>query len=142
MKKAKLCYDFQVQAAMAAAAYNKFLGPAYHLGYHHRYTPYPLPVASLAAAAAAQQQQSPTSPAGALAQAQTPQALQAAAQAQAQHQAAAAQHHQQQQQQQAAAAAAGQAGGNPYQGYSLTNVDMSSFQGVDWGSMYGMGMYV
>ncbi|XP_046749088.1 RNA-binding protein Musashi homolog 2-like isoform X2 [Diprion similis] len=32
--------------------------------------------------------------------------------------------------------------GNPYQGYSLTNVDMSSFQGVDWGSMYGMGMYV
>lgn len=27
--------------------------------------------------------------------------------------------------------------------YSLTNVDMSSFQGVDWGSMYGsMGMYV
>ncbi|XP_046981263.1 RNA-binding protein Musashi homolog 2 isoform X1 [Schistocerca americana] len=31
---------------------------------------------------------------------------------------------------------------NPYQGYSLTNVDMSSFQGVDWGSMYGMGMYV
>lgn len=32
--------------------------------------------------------------------------------------------------------------GNPYQGYSLTNVDMSSFQGVDWSSMYGMGMYV
>lgn len=29
----------------------------------------------------------------------------------------------------------------PYQGYSLTNVDMSSFQGVDWGAMYGMGMY-
>mgnify|MGYP002716549926 FL=1 len=27
--------------------------------------------------------------------------------------------------------------------YSLTNVDMSSFQGVDWGSMYGgMAMYV
>lgn len=59
-------------------------------------------------------------------------------------------HHQQQQQQhhhhhhQAAAAAALAAGpvqGNPYQGYSLTNVDMSSFQGVDWG-MYGMGMYV
>ncbi|KAL1122861.1 hypothetical protein AAG570_003187 [Ranatra chinensis] len=32
--------------------------------------------------------------------------------------------------------------GNPYQGYSLTNVDMSSFQGVDWANMYGMGMYV
>lgn len=32
--------------------------------------------------------------------------------------------------------------GNPYSGYSLTNVDMSSFQGVDWSSIYGMGMYV
>lgn len=31
---------------------------------------------------------------------------------------------------------------SPYQGYNLTNVDMSSFQGVDWSSMYGMGMYV
>lgn len=31
---------------------------------------------------------------------------------------------------------------SPYQGYNLTNVDMSSFQGVDWGTMYGMGMYV
>lgn len=31
---------------------------------------------------------------------------------------------------------------SPYQGYNLTNVDMTSFQGVDWGSMYGMGMYV
>ena len=31
---------------------------------------------------------------------------------------------------------------SPYQGYTLPNVDMSSFQGVDWGSMYGMGMYV
>uniref|UniRef100_A0A0P4WT68 RRM domain-containing protein n=2 Tax=Scylla TaxID=6760 RepID=A0A0P4WT68_SCYOL len=29
----------------------------------------------------------------------------------------------------------------PYQGYSLTNVDMSSFQGVDWNAMYGVGMY-
>lgn len=37
----------------------------------------------------------------------------------------------------------GAAGTNPYQGYSLTNVDMTSFQGVDWGAMYGMaGMYV
>ncbi|XP_043488708.1 RNA-binding protein Musashi homolog 2 isoform X3 [Polistes fuscatus] len=42
----------------------------------------------------------------------------------------------------AAAAAAPAAPANPYQGYSLTNVDMSSFQGVDWSSMYGMGMYV
>lgn len=31
---------------------------------------------------------------------------------------------------------------NPYQGYNLANVDMSSFQGIDWSSMYGMGMYV
>ncbi|XP_074025724.1 RNA-binding protein musashi isoform X2 [Leptinotarsa decemlineata] len=31
---------------------------------------------------------------------------------------------------------------SPYQGYNLTNVDMSTFQGVDWGSMYGVGMYV
>lgn len=31
---------------------------------------------------------------------------------------------------------------NPYQAYSLANVDMSSFQGVDWSSMYGMGLYV
>lgn len=43
---------------------------------------------------------------------------------------------------QAQAQTAATAPGNPYQGYSLTNVDMSSFQGVDWGSMYGMGMYV
>lgn len=37
-------------------------------------------------------------------------------------------------------AAASQQGlaGNPYQGYSLANVDMSSFQNVDWGSMYGL----
>ena len=42
--------------------------------------------------------------------------------------------------QQAALNAAASA--NPYQNYALTNVDMSSFQGVDWSSMYGMGMYV
>jgi RNA-binding protein Musashi len=29
-----------------------------------------------------------------------------------------------------------------YQGYNLANVDMSSFQGVDWSQIYGMGMYV
>lgn len=32
--------------------------------------------------------------------------------------------------------------GNPYSGYNLANVDMSSFQNVDWSSLYGMGMYV
>lgn len=42
----------------------------------------------------------------------------------------------------AAPALAPPVGASPYQGYNLTNVDMSSFQGVDWGSMYGMGMYV
>lgn len=41
-----------------------------------------------------------------------------------------------------AAALAPPVAASPYQGYNLTNVDMSSFQGVDWGSMYGMGMYV
>ena len=41
-----------------------------------------------------------------------------------------------------AQAAAQAAAVNPYSGYSLTNVDMSSFQGVDWNSVYGMGMYV
>lgn len=39
-------------------------------------------------------------------------------------------------------AAAPQVTPSPYQGYNLTNVDMSSFQGVDWGAMYGVGMYV
>lgn len=46
----------------------------------------------------------------------------------------------------AAAAAAAAAGQQPqmnaapaqYPGYSLANVDMSSFSGVDWSSMYGM----
>lgn len=27
---------------------------------------------------------------------------------------------------------------NPYPGYNLTSVDMSSFNGIDWSSMYGM----
>ncbi|XP_041674731.1 poly(U)-binding-splicing factor PUF60-B isoform X2 [Drosophila eugracilis] len=44
-----------------------------------------------------------------------------------------------------AAAAAAAAAANPaaaYSNYALANVDMSSFQGVDWSTMYGMGMYV
>ena len=41
----------------------------------------------------------------------------------------------------AAAAAAGNTA-NYTTGYNLANVDMSSFQGVDWNSVYGMGMYV
>lgn len=54
-----------------------------------------------------------------------------------------------QQQQQASAgggAAAPGSASHPYTaaaaGYNLANVDMSSFQGVDWNSVYGMGMYV
>lgn len=37
-----------------------------------------------------------------------------------------------------------QLAGHPaqYPGYNLANVDMTGFQGVDWGSLYGMGMYV
>lgn len=27
---------------------------------------------------------------------------------------------------------------NPYPGYNLASVDMSSFNGIDWASMYGM----
>ena len=42
----------------------------------------------------------------------------------------------------AAAAVAAASPANAYQGYNLANVDMSSFQGVDWSSIYGMGMYV
>jgi hypothetical protein len=43
----------------------------------------------------------------------------------------------------AAAAACAAAAGGHYQGYNLTNVDMSSFGAVDWSSMaYGLpGMY-
>lgn len=85
--------------------------------YYIRYAPYPIPASAAAAHAASNQQNGQP------------------------------QSHQQPQQNAAAAAALAAAQGpngvgNPYQGYSLTNVDMSSFQGVDWGSMYGMGMYV
>jgi hypothetical protein len=39
----------------------------------------------------------------------------------------------------AAAAAAAAANANPYPGgYNLAGVDMSSFNGIDWSSMYGM----
>ncbi|KAF2350034.1 hypothetical protein FHG87_019205 [Trinorchestia longiramus] len=38
-----------------------------------------------------------------------------------------------------AGAAPGQAlAASPYQGYSLANVDMSSFQGIDWSAVYNM----
>ncbi|KAJ8686532.1 hypothetical protein QAD02_022326 [Eretmocerus hayati] len=127
----------QVQAAAAAAAaaqvqnavagYGKLFaaGAAPYPGSAlsaYRYAPYPIPASAAAAAAAALAganpggQMGPGNP-GAVA----PQGPG---------------------QPQANSPAAGVAPPNPYQGYSLTNVDMSSFQGVDWGSMYGMGMYV
>uniref|UniRef100_A0A182QS26 RRM domain-containing protein n=1 Tax=Anopheles farauti TaxID=69004 RepID=A0A182QS26_9DIPT len=137
------------QAAAAAAAMQVQNGfgkvfttypPTLH---SFRYSPYTIPSAAAAAANAAaavnplsgvaanqaaqgqpQQVPHPTSVAGA-----TVATTQAAPQQTSQQAAAAAQ-----------MAAAGLT--NPYQGYSLANVDMSSFQGVDWGSLYGMGMYV
>lgn len=41
---------------------------------------------------------------------------------------------------QAAAAAAHAANANPnaYPGYNLASIDMTSFNGIDWSSMYGM----
>ncbi|KFB37426.1 AGAP001993-PA-like protein [Anopheles sinensis] len=131
------------QAAAAAAAMQVQNGfgkvfttypPTLH---SFRYSPYPIPSAAAANAAVnpmsgvaanqaaqAQQQQvpHPTSVAGGTV------GTQAAPQ--------------QSQQAHAAAQMAAAGLGNPYQGYSLANVDMSSFQGVDWGSLYGMGMYV
>lgn len=82
--------------------------------YSHRYAPYPIPASAAAAAhiSAAQHAQPQGQP---------------------------------QQQQPTLATHTAQVGSqNPYhpQGYGLPNVDMSSFQGVDWSSMYGMGMYV
>lgn len=131
----------QVQAAAAAAAaaqvqnavagYGKLFAGAYPAAAAlsaYRYAPYPIPAsaaaaaAAVAAAAAAAPGQAPPLPPNGVPPGAAAQNSQAAAAA-------------------AAAAAAGPPP-NPYQGYSLTNVDMSSFQGVDWGSMYGMGMYV
>lgn len=126
----------QVQAAAAAAAaaqvqnavagYGKLFAAG---GYPttasalsaYRYAPYPIP-ASAAAAAAAVAAAAAATPGGQIPQ--NPAAPQGPGQPQAN------------------SPATGVAPPNPYQGYSLTNVDMSSFQGVDWGSMYGMGMYV
>ena len=125
----------QVQAAAAAAAaaqqvqnavagYGKLFAGGYPASAlsAYRYAPYPIP-ASAAAAAAAVAAAAAATPGAQMPQ--NPAAPQAPGQPLA-----------------SSPAAAGVAPPNPYQGYSLTNVDMSSFQGVDWGSMYGMGMYV
>ncbi|XP_076251764.1 RNA-binding protein musashi isoform X2 [Rhynchophorus ferrugineus] len=114
-----------VQAAAAAAAaaqaqnaavagYGKLFTAFPHLG-SYRYSPYPIPtVGGGVGAAAAAAATAAANPAPAPAAAAPP----------------------------AAAAAMPQVAPSAYQGYNLTNVDMSSFQGVDWGSMYGVGMYV
>ncbi|XP_066150818.1 RNA-binding protein Musashi homolog 2 isoform X3 [Euwallacea fornicatus] len=102
----------QAQSA-AVAGYGKLLYP--HLA-GYRYSPYPIPAMTTgAAAAAAAAAGNPGTPAGA----------QGGGPASA-----------------ATLTAGPQVTASPYQGYNLTNVDMSSFQGVDWGAMYGVGMYV
>lgn len=157
-----LMVQAQAQAAQAAAAaaaamqvqngFGKMFTTYPPTLHSFRYSPYPMPTAAAAHAANA-----------AAANASNHQLTSAAVSAQAAVAAAASQQHQHAtsmtghtaqpptpaQQQQANPAATHQlmpahqlAAGNPYQGYSLANVDMSSFQGVDWGSMYGMGMYV
>ncbi|XP_055602980.1 RNA-binding protein Musashi homolog 1-like isoform X2 [Uranotaenia lowii] len=165
-----LMVQAQAQAAQAAAAHaalqvqNGFgkMFTAYPPTLHSfRYAPYPMPSASAAhaagaatsagqyqsaaaaaaAAAAASQSHHPHAQQMTAATAQPPQAGQVTA-------AAAAAGHPQQGANAAAAAThqlmpaglATAATANPYQGYSLANVDMSSFQGVDWGSLYGMGI--
>lgn len=128
----------QVQAAAAAAAaaaqnYKIFGG--YPPLASYRYAPYPIPIQ----AGNPNLQQIPTSGhVAAASQANVGGVVQQQQQPQQQQMQAA------QLNSQAAAAAAAAQGvpPSPYQGYSLTNVDMSSFGGVDWGSMYGMGMYV
>ncbi|KAJ6635841.1 RNA-binding protein Musashi like Rbp6 [Pseudolycoriella hygida] len=98
---------------VAAAGYGKVF--TYPPTLHSfRYAPYPIPASAAAAAAhiSAAQHAQPQGPPP--------------------------------QQQPTLSAAPAVAAQNPYhpQGYGLPNVDMSSFQGVDWSSMYGMGMYV
>lgn len=98
-----------------------------------RYAPYPIPAGAAAAHAAAHASHAH---AHAAQNAAPPQSAHAHAQPQAQA------GHPHQQALAAATAQAPVAAHNPYQAYGLPNVDMSSFQGVDWSSMYGMGMYV
>ena len=107
----------QAQNAAALAGYGKLFG-TYPTLASYRYAPYPIPAVGGVGAAVG-------GVAGAVGATATPTTAAAAAAAAA-----------------TPATLAPPVPTNPYQGYSLTNVDMSSFQGVDWGSMYGMGMYV
>jgi len=106
----------QAQSAAALAGYGKLFGPYPALA-SYRYAPYPIP-AAVGAVNAVGSAVGGVGPA--VAATATPTTAAAAA----------------------TPTLAPPVPANPYQGYSLTNVDMSSFQGVDWGSMYGMGMYV
>lgn len=121
----------------------------------NRYSPYPLPASALAANATnvgavsqVSQQQVATSQMG-----QTTAQQQNNSQVSAQQAAAQASHAQMSVQQPYNHAAQNgsltiatnpnAAGMQVYPGLpTLPNMDMSAFQGVDWGSMYGMGMYV
>ncbi|XP_058823744.1 RNA-binding protein Musashi homolog Rbp6 isoform X2 [Topomyia yanbarensis] len=145
-----LMVQAQAQAAQAAAAaaamqvqngFGKVFTTYPPTLHSFRYAPYPIPSAAqhAAAAASAANQLSNAQVASHQAHHQHASSITGAAGQQAPTPAAAAP-------QQAQAAthqlvpAGMAASGNPYQGYSLANVDMSSFQNVDWGSMYGMGI--
>ncbi|XP_055905849.1 RNA-binding protein Musashi homolog Rbp6-like [Eupeodes corollae] len=146
---------FTVQNTAANPGYGKFVATYPQAALHSiRYAPYPIPAGAAVAVAAAQQhhhqqqqQQNPTTQHSTANQAwghaavaanNAAHAANSAAHVAAVQQAALAASNPKN----AHAAAAAAATGNPYQAYALANVDMSSFQGVDWGSVYGMGMYV
>ncbi|XP_058447651.1 RNA-binding protein Musashi homolog Rbp6 isoform X2 [Malaya genurostris] len=143
-----LMVQAQAQAAQAAAAaaamqvqngFGKVFTTYPPTLHSFRYAPYPIPSAAQHAAAAASAA-SQLSNAQAASQAhQHAPSLAGAAGQQAPQQAAATPQQAQAPTHQLVPAGL-TASGNPYQGYSLANVDMSSFQNVDWGSMYGMGI--
>ncbi|XP_055902773.1 RNA-binding protein Musashi homolog Rbp6 isoform X2 [Eupeodes corollae] len=144
---------FTVQNTAANPGYGKLVATYPQAALHSiRYAPYPIPAGAAVAVAAAQQhhhhqQQNSSSQHSTANQTSSHAAVAASTAAHAANSAA----HVAAVQQAALvasnpinahAAAAAAASGNPYQAYALANVDMSSFQGVDWGSVYGMGMYV
>ncbi|XP_047736295.1 RNA-binding protein Musashi homolog 2 [Hyalella azteca] len=126
--------------AAALSSYGKLLGGSYPPLSAYRYAPYPLPPSAAAAAAAAAQQQ------------HTQQQLQhqstaAAGPSSATHAMVGQLPHPSQPSVFSSpslapyGAAPPGALAPPYQGYSLANVDMSSFQGIDWTNVYNVGMY-
>ncbi|XP_055852457.1 RNA-binding protein Musashi homolog Rbp6 isoform X2 [Episyrphus balteatus] len=147
-------FSVQNTAAAVNSGYGKLLATYPQTTLHSlRYAPYPIPASAAAAVAAAQQHQQHhhhQQQQNAVNQHTANQATNHAAVAAntAAHAANSAAHVAAAQQaalvasnpMNAHAAVAAAATGNPYQSYALANVDMSSFQGVDWGSMYGMGI--